>query len=251
MKRVTMGGLCFGAGSVDDAGAEIEGWISKGMRGYVCLANVHVYETAQRDPGLLAALEGADLLLPDGAPLSWLLRRRSTTTAHRVAGSDLFNWLCSTEGLRHYFYGGTEHALARLTSSVRRQFPDIIIAGSFAPPFRPLDHLEAEDVVKLISSVSPDVVWVGLGAPKQELWMRQFRPRLDAAALIGVGAVFDFFSGRRRRAPLWMQQTGLEWLHRLVAEPRRLAGRYLRTNLTFLIFSLPKLLIGVRPTETD
>jgi N-acetylglucosaminyldiphosphoundecaprenol N-acetyl-beta-D-mannosaminyltransferase len=227
--RIALAGL-------DGAAAEVTRWIDEGARSFVCLANVHLVETAHRTPRVAESLGRAGMILPDGAPVAWAAGRRVGHAVSRVTGSDLFEELCrrSPGHYRHFFYGSTSGTLARLEETVRRRYPGIVVCGRLAPPFRPLSEAEDAAVVSQINSARPDIVWVGLGAPKQELWMSWARDRLDAPALIGVGAVFDFASGTRRRAPTALRRFGLEWAFRLVLEPRRLGGRYLVTNSSFL-----------------
>jgi N-acetylglucosaminyldiphosphoundecaprenol N-acetyl-beta-D-mannosaminyltransferase len=208
--------------------------IDRGERGYACLVNVHLVETARRSPSVRAALHGAALNLPDGAPVAWLAGRIGRSRVPRVTGSDLFAALCEAGRHRHFFLGSTPETLRRLVETVQRDFPDVQICGVDSPPFRPLSEGESRELAARVNEARPDIVWVGLGAPQQELWMRANRARLHAPVLIGVGAVFDFASGTKPRAPRWLRRAGLEWVHRLVTEPRRLWRRYLVTNSRFL-----------------
>ncbi len=233
MKQGRVMGSPVVATSRDEARACLERWIAERRREYVVLANVHVVETARRDPGVADALARAGLVLPDGAPVAWAVARQTGERSERVTGSDVFDALCRASlqhGYRHFFYGSSRGTLDTLVRRVAEQYPGLTVCGSLAPPFA--DRVEVRDA---IDAARPDVVWVGLGAPKQELWMRAARERLEAPLLVGVGAVFDFASGRKRRAPLLLQRLGLEWTHRLAHEPRRLAGRYLTTNTSFLL----------------
>ena len=212
----------------------VDAWIERGERGYACLVNVHLVETARRAPSVRRALQGAALNLPDGAPVAWLAGRLARSRVPRVTGSDLFAALCEAGRRRHFFLGSTPETLSRLVEAVQRDFPDAEICGVDSPPFRQLSELESLELVARVNAARPDIVWVGLGAPRQELWMRANREGLRAPALIGVGAVFDYASGTKPRAPQWLQGAGLEWAHRLVTEPRRLWRRYLVTNTRFL-----------------
>ena len=222
---------------LEEAIAEAERWIATGRRGVMCFANVHVVETARRDRALAAALAGADLVLADGAPVAWALGSLRGRPSRRVAGNDFFTALCGRRvgQYRHFFLGSTDHTLARMSDTVRTQFAGIEIAGSYSPPFRAWNESDVAAMVDAVNAAAPDVVWVGLGAPKQELWMETVRGRISAPVLAGVGAVFDFVSGEKRRAPVVLQRVGLEWAHRLASEPRRLIGRYSRTNTSFLL----------------
>lgn len=216
----------------------IDAWIERGERAYACLVNVHLVETARRSTDVRTALRGAALNLPDGAPVAWLARRLSRSRVQRVTGSDLFAALCAAGRRRHFFLGSTPETLERLVEAVRRDFPDACICGVESPPFRPLSGRESAELAERVNQASADIVWVGLGAPRQELWMRANRERLRAPVLIGVGAVFDFASGTKRRAPRWLRRAGLEWAYRLGAEPRRLWRRYLVTNTSFVVHVL-------------
>jgi N-acetylglucosaminyldiphosphoundecaprenol N-acetyl-beta-D-mannosaminyltransferase len=222
-------------GDLDRAAASVVDRARSGRRGHVVLGNVHVLVTAQHDRDLAASLREAWRVFPDGAPVAWLQRRLGRRSAERVAGAELMLAVARAGrpyGLRHAFFGGTPGTLAALQERLEREVPGIRICAAVAPPFAPLDELGTH--ADAVSAATPDVVWVALGAPKQEVFMARHGDRLGALAL-GVGAAFDFLSGSKRRAPRWMQRTGLEWAHRLACEPRRLAGRYLRTNSEFLL----------------
>jgi len=223
---------------LDAAFARVDGWIREGRRGFVCFANVHVVETARRDTNMAQALAQSDLVLPDGAPIAWVLRRRLGARVPRIAGWDFFDHVCrrsQRRGLRHFFVGGTPAVSVRLRERVAELYPELVVAGAVSPPFRELTEAESASLVETINRARPDIVWIGLGAPKQELWMARHRAKLDAAVLVGIGAVFDFVAGSKPRAPEWMQHAGLEWLHRLVREPRRLIRRYAVTNSSFAL----------------
>lgn len=206
-----------------------------GERLSIHFATAHSVVEANRDPRLRAAL-AAGLVEPDGVPLVWV-GRRSGLPVERVCGPDFMPALIGQGvalGRRHYFYGGAAGVPDALAAAFRARFPGLEVAGLESPPFRPLTPQEDAATVARINAARPDYVWVGLGAPKQDLWVAEHRDRLDAAVLLAVGAAFDFHAGRRRRAPRWMQRTGTEWLFRLASEPRRLLGRYTRTNLAFV-----------------
>lgn len=221
-------GVRVSALNLQSAVARILEAIGRGDRGYVCVCGAHGLVDCQRDDALRRAFNGAFLVTPDGMPLAWELRRQGHTEAGRVYGPDLMLALFRQPGLRHFLYGATPGTLSRLQARLGRRFPHATIVGSFAPPFRPLTAAEEEDVIRRIEAAGPHIVWVGLGAPKQELWMARMHDRLQANILIGVGAAFDFHAGNTRQAPAWMQNAGLEWAFRLAMEPRRLWRRYLR-----------------------
>jgi N-acetylglucosaminyldiphosphoundecaprenol N-acetyl-beta-D-mannosaminyltransferase len=205
-----------------------------GLGGYACLANVHVIVTAERDPAVGAAVDAAWAVFPDGAPIAWALRRGGAS-ASRVAGPDLLASVLDhgrQTGLRHFLLGSTEPVLQGLERNITKRYPGVQIAGSLAPP--PTTENSAAALAR-VAAAEADIVWVALGAPKQELWAARHAPMLAPALVVGVGAAFDFLSGTKRRAPRWMQDNGLEWLHRLATEPRRLSWRYVSTNTLFLV----------------
>ena len=203
----------------------------------VNVCNVHSVMSARTDAELAGAFAAGDVNTPDGMPLVWFLRRRGHEAQSRVKGSELA--LAAVEhglarGWRHYFYGATDDTLAQLTSALAARHPDIVIAGTEAPPFRPLDEAETDAALQRIREARPDIVWVGLGMPKQEKWMHRVSSRLPGTVLVGVGAAFDFLAGTKPEAPRWLQDAGLEWAFRLASEPRRLWRRYAWNNPAFL-----------------
>jgi N-acetylglucosaminyldiphosphoundecaprenol N-acetyl-beta-D-mannosaminyltransferase len=213
--------------------------VAERRRGYVCVCNVHTVMAAREDPELRAALIASSLNVPDGQPLVWALNALGNSLTDRVYGPELMERACaraaSRTGQRFYLYGGRDQAaLLRLGANLRRRFPGINIVGGYSPPFRPLTTKERAAIVHEINTVEPDVVWVGIGVPKQEKWMAALRPDLDAPVLIGVGAAFDFHAGIVPQAPPRLQRAGLEWAYRLSREPRRLWRRYLRYNPRFV-----------------
>ena len=186
------------------------------------------------------------MVLPDGAPVAWAIRLLTGEPTQRVAGADVFEELCRrspAQGYRHYFLGSTDETLARMRAAAESRFPGIEICGSCSPPFGPALFDELPAIAQRVNEARPDVVWVGLGAPRQEQWMHAARPLLEAPLLLGVGAVFEFAAGTKRRAPGWMQGAGLEWAYRLLLEPRRLGRRYLVTNTAFSL-ALGRQLLG-------
>jgi N-acetylglucosaminyldiphosphoundecaprenol N-acetyl-beta-D-mannosaminyltransferase len=207
-------------------------------RAYVCVAAVHTVMACQEDPELRAAVMGADFTVPDGQPLVWALRALGHPLKDRVYGPELMDRACARAartGRRFYLYGGRNAgALVELTRMLRLRHPGLKIVGGYAPPFRELTDDEETAVAEDIRRCRADVVWVGIGVPKQEKWMARMRHRLDAPVLIGVGAAFDFHAGLVPQAPAGMQRLGLEWLYRLCQEPRRLWRRYARYNPRFV-----------------
>lgn len=211
--------------------------IAAGRRGYVCLRDVHGVVRCQNNTDLQRAHNRAFLVTPDGMPLVWALRAAGHDTADRVYGPDLMLALFDEgrkAGLRHFLYGTTPEVLEKLAARLLAAYPGAEIVGSYAPPFRPLTETETETVAATINATRADVVWVGLSTPKQELWMAEMRPALDAGMLIGVGAAFDFHAGVKKQAPRAIQRSGFEWLFRLASEPRRLLGRYAVVVPSFL-----------------
>jgi N-acetylglucosaminyldiphosphoundecaprenol N-acetyl-beta-D-mannosaminyltransferase len=215
----------------------IEAWIARPASHYVCVTGVHGVMESWRDEALRHIHNSAGLVTPDGMPLVWLSRLMGFRQVERVYGPDLMLTVCARsaqQGHRHFFYGGAPGVAEKLASRLQARFPGLRVAGVYSPPFHALTPEEEEAGVERINAATPDIVWVGMSTPKQERWMSEHRGRLNAPVLIGVGAAFDFHAGLKRQAPRWMQQSGLEWLFRLVMEPRRLWRRYLINNPWFL-----------------
>jgi N-acetylglucosaminyldiphosphoundecaprenol N-acetyl-beta-D-mannosaminyltransferase len=222
----------------------IGGWIASGRREYVCVTNVHSVMEAHRDPDLRAIYNAAALSVPDGTPLVWTGRALGHADVRRVYGPDLMLALCEAaarEGWSCYFYGGRPGVAEEVQRRLGESFPGLRAVGASAPPFRPLTPEETEAELAAIDRSRADIVFVALGCPRQERWMAAHRARLQASALIGVGAAFDFAAGRVRQAPRWMMALGLEWLFRLTQEPRRLWYRYLVYNPLFVTHVLLQL----------
>ena len=205
------------------------------MRAHFC--NVHTFVESQSDPRLRQVYQTADMVTMDGMPIVWLARWRRYQDVERVSGPDLMLAVCDRgrdQRLKHYMLGGRSGVPEELRDRLARLYPGLEVVGVESPPFRPLTAAEDEAMVERINASGADVLWVGLGAPKQEFWAAEHAARLSAALILPVGAAFDFHSGRVRRAPPWMQHAGLEWLFRLAMEPRRLIGRYVSTNTRFI-----------------
>jgi len=208
----------------------ILGWIETKTAHYICVRDVHGVMRAQDDPELMRIHEEAGLVTPDGMPLVWISRMRGYDDVSRVCGADLVDVLCGATartGARHYFYGGKDGVAERMVAVLKARYPNLTVAGLHSPPFGRMTPEEDEIETARISASQPDIVWVGLSTPKQEFWMRDHVGRIPGATLVGVGAAFDFYAGDVKRAPRWMRDRGLEWLHRLGSEPRRLWRRYL------------------------
>jgi len=204
----------------------------------ISVCNVHSVMSARKDPDLATALEGSDITTPDGVPLVWALRWTENPEQERVYGPTLMRRALREDDARkwrHYLYGSTEDTIVKLIGSIAEIAPEAQIVGHTAPPFRPLTEDEQRDHLDAIRESGADIVWVGLGMPKQELWMHAVRHQLPGVALVGVGAAFDFIAGNVKEAPLWMRKASLEWLYRLMKEPRRLWRRYIWNNPAYVI----------------
>jgi N-acetylglucosaminyldiphosphoundecaprenol N-acetyl-beta-D-mannosaminyltransferase len=216
----------------------IDAMVAAHQRGFVCVCNVHTVMASGEDPALRAALLASSINVPDGQPLVWAINSLGNSLAGRVYGPELMARACAHAaacGQRFYLYGGrNQGALVQLALNLRQRYPGVKIVGGYSPPHRPLSEEEQEAVAEEINRSRADVVWVGIGVPKQEKWMAQMRPRLDVPLLVGVGAAFDFHAGLVPQAPNWIQEAGLEWAYRFAHEPRRLWRRYVRYNPRFL-----------------
>lgn len=222
--------------------------LSRYKRGaYVCVSNVHMCMETLDDRNFRSVVNSADLVIPDGRPISWAQKLLGYSNAEQVRGQDIMNEICRLSGkesLTIGFYGGeSDEVLAQVVSNLESTFPDIKIAYTYSPPFRPLTSDEDEQVVKEINDLGVDVLFVGIGCPKQERWMAEHKDRVQCV-MLGVGAAFDFISGSKKHAPRWMQKVGLEWLFRLVSEPRRLWKRYLKQNPRFVYYFVQQWLFG-------
>lgn len=213
--------------------------VRSGDGGYVCFSNVHTVVTAKQDKGLRDATNNAFMAMPDGRPLSVVGRWKGVTNVRQVAGPDFMPFLIGrAKGIKHYFYGSTSETLKKLVENFLVLYPEAIIVGTNSPPFRELTMDEIQNDLAVIKKSEADIIWVGLGAPKQECWMAEHFEKLKPAVLMGVGAAFDFHAGNKARAPEWMKKYGLEWFHRLCSEPSRLWKRYLITNTKFVLYLL-------------
>ena len=203
---------------------------------YICVSNVHTTVTSYEDASYCAIQNGGLMAIPDGGPLSSIGRKRGCEKMERTTGPSLMGEIfkiSAEKGYRHYFYGSTEETLELLYQKLNENYPGIQIAGMYSPPFRPMTEEEDKAIVERINEVNPDFVWVGLGAPKQEKWMAAHHGQIDGL-MIGVGAGFDYYAENIKRAPEWMQKSNLEWLYRLMQDPKRLFKRYLVTNTKFI-----------------
>lgn len=214
----------------------LNGYVKDLSGDYICVSNVHTTVTAYEDQEYLKIQNGGIMAIPDGGPLSSVGQRRGFKNMRRTTGPGLMGEIfrISTEKCyRHYFYGSTDETLKKLYSSLTETYSGIRIVGMYSPPFRPMTEYEDIEIVKKINETKPDFVWVGLGAPKQERWMAEHQGKVNGL-MIGVGAGFDYYAGNIKRAPEWMQKSNLEWMYRLLQDPKRLFGRYWHTNTKFI-----------------
>ena len=228
-------------------------WLARGDSRQISTCDVHVLMRAQTDRRLAAALRAADLVTPDGKPVEWTARLRYGPGIGRVCGPDLMLALAERSaktGWRHYFYGGAEGVADELARRLEARYPGLVVAGAECPPFRTLTEVELAATRRRIIDAGTDILWVGLGCPKQDYWMLENARHLPGVVSIGVGAAFDFHTGRIERAPVWMRRSGLEWLHRLASEPRRLWHRYLVLAPRFLALTLPGTLAAALQART-
>lgn len=206
------------------------------LRGkYICVSNVHTTVTAYENRKYRHVQNGAALILPDGEPLSFVARKMGYKHARRVTGPDFMGEIYKEKDVRQFFYGSTDETLNKLKGILEKNYPGVNICGMYSPPFRTLSPEEDEEMIKMINDSKPDIVWVGLGAPKQENWMAKHEGKINAV-MVGVGAGFDYYAGNIKRAPMIMQKLALEWLYRLMQEPKRLYKRYFSTNTMFILY---------------
>lgn len=232
----------------------VTGWVERREAQYLCVTGVHGVMESQRDEALRQIHNRSGLTVPDGMPLVWCAHQAGAEHVRRVYGPDLMLAVlerAAERGWSSYFYGGAPGVPEDLAAAMGRRFPGLRVAGAESPPFRELTADESTQMVARINAAAPDLVWVGLSTPKQERWMAAHRAAMDAPALFGVGAAFDFHTGRVRQAPAWMQQRGLEWAFRLGVEPRRLWRRYLRNNPAFVAAVLRRRPRLVAATSTE
>ncbi|MCH5342456.1 MAG: WecB/TagA/CpsF family glycosyltransferase [Acetatifactor sp.] len=203
---------------------------------YMCVSNVHTTVSAYEDAAYKAVQNGGIMAIPDGGPLSSVGQRRGNKGMRRTTGPSYMEEILKIsveKGYRHFFYGSTEETLKKLYQALAREYPKIQIAGMYSPPFRTMTEDEDAAIVGRINEATPDFIWVGLGAPKQEKWMAVHQGRVKGF-MVGVGAGFDYLAGNLKRAPEWMQKSNMEWFYRLLQDPKRLFGRYLHTNTKFI-----------------
>jgi N-acetylglucosaminyldiphosphoundecaprenol N-acetyl-beta-D-mannosaminyltransferase len=253
LPRINILGVGISAINLQQAVRQIEEWIARRDAQYVNVCTVHTVMECQKAERLRHLVNSSGLATPDGVPLVWLGHLHGYRGVSRVYGPDLMLALCDglqRTGARHFFYGGAPGVAGLLAKKLKARFPSLLVAGTHTPPYRPADAQESQDVLDAINAAAPDIVWVGLGTPKQDYWVARHRALLRAPVLIAVGAAFDFHAGLLRQAPKWMQRNGLEWLFRLIQEPRRLAFRYVVYNPLFLL-RVALQFAGVRQHSVD
>jgi N-acetylglucosaminyldiphosphoundecaprenol N-acetyl-beta-D-mannosaminyltransferase len=250
--RFSVLGVAFNALQIPDVILQMRHWIARREAcRYIAVTGMHGITEARHKMEFRQALADADLVVADGTPVVWIARFRGHHLRRRVYGPELMLRFCQeavSAGCRHYLLGGASGVPEELAQSLEKSCPGIIIVGAHSPSFRPSTEEEDASVIENINLAAADVLWVGLGTPKQETWMREHRDKLRVPVMIGVGAAFDFLSHRKRQAPVWMQERGLEWLFRLLQEPQRLWKRYLVGGFEFVVLVALELL-GLRRFE--
>lgn len=238
-------GLPIAMTDYEQAMDAMDGMIATRTPGYVCALATHAVSLSRDDTELREAIRASTLALPDGVPLVWAANLLGEHLPHRVYGPELmrrYSDRCAEQGHRVWLYGGRDQgSLVQLALNLRRMHPGLRIVGGQSPPFRALSAGEEDAIAQQIDGAKPDVLWVGIGAPKQEKWMARMRDRVEVPVMGGVGAAFDFHAGRVSQAPHWMQERGVEWIYRIAQEPRRLLPRYLFHNPRFLTALLGQL----------
>jgi N-acetylglucosaminyldiphosphoundecaprenol N-acetyl-beta-D-mannosaminyltransferase len=231
---------------IDPAMARITGWAQANESRYVCFSTVHMVMESHDDPEFGAKVNAADMVVTDGMPLVWMQRRQGRIDGGRVRANDLMTQLCeiaARENIKVGFYGGRQEVIDAIVERAKKELPDLQIAYAFSPPFRPLTAEEDAQITGEIKNSGAQILFMGLGCPKQENWMAAHRGRIPAV-MLGVGASFDFYAGNVKESPQWLQNIGLEWLYRLAQEPRRLWYRYLILNPRFMWRAARQLLGG-------
>lgn len=224
---------------MDDACSVIEEAISRRQKRYICVCPVSTIMECKKNEKMLKSVNSADLATPDGMAVVWLGWMQGYKNIRRVYGPELMEKVCAISaknGYKNYFYGSTQDVLGKLKERLIKRYPGLIISGMFSPPFRQSSSDEDNTIVEEININAPDIIWVALGSPKQDLWMYEHRDRLNAPVMIGVGAAFDFLAGTKPQAPRWIRGSGFEWLFRLLTEPKRLWRRYLVNNSLFIYY---------------
>ena len=239
MKFFEICGVKVSVTTIPQACAAMEDWIKNRQKAYVCVAPVSTIVDCQSDPEYRDIVNKADMVTPDGMPVVWIGKWLGHQEIERTYGPDLMETFCGLsqdKGYKHFLYGGAESTCQLLESVLKKRFPKISIVGRYSPPFMESFVPESREIIENMNRLDPDVIWVGLGSPKQDYWINYHRKNLEAPVILGVGAAFDFLSGAKKQAPRWMQKSGLEWLFRLCSEPKRLWRRYLLGNTKFIFY---------------
>lgn len=240
-KKFSILGVNISAINMDEASLFIEDAVLKREKIYVCVCPVSTVMECRKNARVLASVNSADLATPDGMAVVWIGRAAGYKNISRVYGPELMQEICgisAKNGYRNYLYGSSRGVLDELNKRLIKTYPGLMISGSFSPPFRKLAKDEDDRIINDINNSNSDIVWVGLGSPKQDLWMYEHGDRINAPVLIGVGAAFDFLAGAKPQAPRWVRNNGFEWLFRLITEPRRLWRRYLLDYPLFVYYLL-------------
>lgn len=235
--RANVLGVGISAISMADAVGHVDTFLQSEAQGYICVTGVHGVMEAQSDDGFRSILNSSFLNTPDGMPTVWLGHLQGHKNMSRVYGPDLMLELCRLSvdrGYRHYLYGGKPGIAQELKQALEARFPGLQIVGTYTPPFRALNAEEEEELQHQLIEARADILWCGLSTPKQERFMAQYSGKLPVKLMIGVGAAFDINSGNLKDAPAWMKPLGLQWLYRVLQEPERLLGRYLKNNPRFM-----------------
>ena len=238
-------GVKVSAVNLEKANKQINRWVALRQKVYICVAPVSTLVDCQRIDSYRQVINGAAMVTPDGVPVVWLSRLKGYTEIRRTYGPDLMQTVCQegqAKQLRHFIYGSTADTLLKLQQRLKTLYPDINIVGCHSPVFSKNVGVESPRVIDQINQSKADILWVGLGSPKQDFWMTLNRPVLDVPVIVGVGAAFDFIAGTKPQAPRWIQHSGFEWFFRLCCEPKRLAKRYLVGNTLFIYFLIKRLL---------
>ena len=252
LPRVNILGVGVNAIDMHQAVNLVTSAVAQSRKGYVCVTGVHGIMEAQKDPAFRSILNRSMLTTPDGMPTVWVGRMNRHSQMRRVYGPDFMLNVCSVsvqKGYTHFLYGGVDGVADQLKNKLTTKFPGLQIVGTYTPPFRPLNRVESADLQHRISKLRPDFFWVGLSTPKQERFMAEYLPKLDAKVMVGVGAAFDIHTGRAKDSPDWVKNAGLQWLHRLLQEPSRLWKRYLINNPVFM-YKMTSQLLGLTKYES-
>jgi N-acetylglucosaminyldiphosphoundecaprenol N-acetyl-beta-D-mannosaminyltransferase len=250
-RAVSVLGVRVHATSMDRALRTVEQAVTSREKGYVCVTGVHGVMEAQSDDSLKRILNQSTLTVPDGRPTVWVGWMHGLFEMRQVTGPDLMLQICELsagKGYRHFFYGGNPGVAEELRDALTRRYPGLNVVGCFCPPFRPLSGEEENALIRTVSELKPDFFWVGLSTPKQEKFMHQYLAKLDTRLMLGVGAAFDIHTGRIKDAPYWMKLGGVQWLHRLYQDPKRLWRRYLINNPKF-VYRIALELVGASKRE--